>query len=194
MTTEHSGKKTDRRVLRTRKAIMEAFDRLVAHSEYERVTVSAIAREADIDRKTFYLHYSSIDDLAKHKAEAFLENVLLALKEQGSDKTTKERVHVLLAAVNETVLENVNVNEHIVSRLSIEELVDYFLPLLKPAMENTGLHTYLLDHDAQMYRCLRFYVAGALCLYADWLKSDKEAPIETVSEAIEAAIFNGRSN
>ena len=61
-----SGERTapDRRVVRTRKAIRQAFLTLMQETEYQKITITGIAREADIDRKTFYLHYQSVEDLA----------------------------------------------------------------------------------------------------------------------------------
>ena len=55
--------KVDRRVARTKKAIEDAFEKLVAETDYSKITVSAIAKEANINRKTFYLHYSSVEDV-----------------------------------------------------------------------------------------------------------------------------------
>ncbi len=54
----------DKRVARTEKAIRAAFFKLLGDIDYERISVSALAREAGVDRKTFYLHYRSIDALA----------------------------------------------------------------------------------------------------------------------------------
>ena len=45
---------TDRRVVRTRKAIREAFFKLMENQDYHKITIASVAREADIDRKTFY--------------------------------------------------------------------------------------------------------------------------------------------
>lgn len=54
----------DKRVARTEKAIRAAFFKLLGDIDYEKISVSALAREAGVDRKTFYLHYRSIDALA----------------------------------------------------------------------------------------------------------------------------------
>ena len=48
---------TDRRVRKTKKAIQEAYFKLLEKKKTEKITVAEITREADIDRKTFYLHY-----------------------------------------------------------------------------------------------------------------------------------------
>ena len=66
--TDSSAQKTDRRIIRTKKAIDAALDKLLTEKDVSKITVSAIAREADIDRKTFYLHYSSIEELFSQRS------------------------------------------------------------------------------------------------------------------------------
>ena len=56
-------KKADRRVIRTRSAIRKAFTDLLAETAYNKITITALAKRADVDRKTFYTHYSSVDNL-----------------------------------------------------------------------------------------------------------------------------------
>lgn len=56
-------KKTDLRVKRTNKMIIEAFIHLVEKSGFEQVTVQDIADEAMINRATFYAHYKDKQDL-----------------------------------------------------------------------------------------------------------------------------------
>lgn len=63
MTVNNSTKHIDRRIVRTRRAIHIAFIDLLTEYEYTKITITALAKRADIDRKTFYTHYSSIDSL-----------------------------------------------------------------------------------------------------------------------------------
>ena len=53
MTAKDLRRSTDRRVVRTRKAIREAFFKLMENQDYHKITIASVAREADIDRKTF---------------------------------------------------------------------------------------------------------------------------------------------
>ena len=66
---ERDGGRVDRRVRRSRRAIIEAFDRLIMDEPIDQISVSLIAREADVDRKTFYQHFGSIDGLLDAIAE-----------------------------------------------------------------------------------------------------------------------------
>lgn len=78
---EKEGKKTDRRVQRTKKALRRALFELLETCDYDSITISALAREAGVDRKTFYTHYRSIDDLVD---EILLEQARLIVQELGS--------------------------------------------------------------------------------------------------------------
>ncbi len=59
----------DKRVIRTRQSISRAVCNLMVEHDYNQITVSDIAREAGIDRKTFYLHYASKEQLFQEWCE-----------------------------------------------------------------------------------------------------------------------------
>ena len=51
----------DRRILRTKKAIRDAFLTMLADMPFEDITVSALSEYAGINRKTFYLYCERFD-------------------------------------------------------------------------------------------------------------------------------------
>ncbi len=53
----------DRRVLKTKKSIQSALFQLMEHKTLEEISVTELAAAADINRKTFYSHYSSVSDV-----------------------------------------------------------------------------------------------------------------------------------
>ncbi len=48
---------------KTKQAMRHAFVELLKKKPYNAITISELTREADIDRRTFYLHYECIEDL-----------------------------------------------------------------------------------------------------------------------------------
>lgn len=54
---------TDLRVIKTKKAIHDAFLDLIQTKGYDKITVQDIAKKAMINRNTFYLHYTDKFDL-----------------------------------------------------------------------------------------------------------------------------------
>ena len=53
----------DQRYIKKEQQIRYAFKTLLASKYFEDISVSELCRLASIDRKTFYLHYQSLDDL-----------------------------------------------------------------------------------------------------------------------------------
>jgi AcrR family transcriptional regulator len=58
--------KPDRRVQRTRALLQQALVALIQERGYAAITVQDITERADVGRTTFYLHYTSKEDLFMH--------------------------------------------------------------------------------------------------------------------------------
>lgn len=63
----------DRRTRRTQKSIRDNFIDLMSVMPIEEITIQKLTDKADINRRTFYLHYEDIYDLL-HKTEDFVMN------------------------------------------------------------------------------------------------------------------------
>lgn len=77
----------DLRAERTRQWIIAAFIELVNEEGFQNVTVSQIAENAQINRKTFYAHYLDKYDLAEKIAQDFIEQYQQVIAMRFSDKT-----------------------------------------------------------------------------------------------------------
>ena len=60
---EKKPRKTDRRTLYTRMVIKEALLSLLVEKDYTDITIADLCREAEINRGTFYLHYSNLREV-----------------------------------------------------------------------------------------------------------------------------------
>jgi AcrR family transcriptional regulator len=92
--------KTDPRVLRTRRLIMDSFIELSAKKEFKDITVKDITTEAMINRATFYYHFEDIYDLLE---KALSEVLLVNLNGDfyKSDKLNEEAfVRIFIAITN----------------------------------------------------------------------------------------------
>lgn len=54
---------TDRRTVRTRSAIVEAYNQLIRHRRQDSIRVCDIVARANVGRSTFYEHYRGADDV-----------------------------------------------------------------------------------------------------------------------------------
>ncbi|MGM0903459.1 MAG: TetR/AcrR family transcriptional regulator [Bacillota bacterium] len=92
--------KTDPRVLRTRRLIMDSFIELSSKKEFKDITVKDITTEAMINRATFYYHFEDIYDLL----EKVLSEVLLINLDrniiEANELNEKCMIHIFLAITN----------------------------------------------------------------------------------------------
>ena len=72
---EIRGKLMDRRQRKTRQAIYEAFEGLMAESHYSQITVAQIIERADVGRSTFYAHFETKDDLLEQMCVEMFDHV-----------------------------------------------------------------------------------------------------------------------
>ena len=63
----------DRRVMRSKKAIVTAFLELLSEKDYNDITVTDIALRADVNRKTFYNYYAGIHEVADEIEDDLLQ-------------------------------------------------------------------------------------------------------------------------
>ena len=58
----------DKRVSKTRDAIIDAYLELIYEKKDQKITISELAHRANIARKTFYLHYETLEDIMRDAA------------------------------------------------------------------------------------------------------------------------------
>lgn len=89
-------RKTDRRVLKTRKAIKDTFKEMVMEMDASKITIKELTDRAQIHRKTFYLHYTSI--------EALYADILQEMSKQYFEEIDKTAPDAPFAEVNRVFL------------------------------------------------------------------------------------------
>lgn len=183
--------KIDRRVVKTRAAIRRAFRKLLKEKGLGKLTVSALAREADIDRKTFYLHYDSIDDLIDKEADTMVDDIIsttVSTARAGADYMG--RVRAALSRVNELVVSDIELFEYMARNLSM----DFVIGLIEKAVARyaeRGPGGGRLGSEEVVYK-MRFYLAGAVAVYSEWLCSDRSKPIGSVADVVAEALSEAR--
>ena len=88
-------KLSDRRTLKTKKAIFQAFSELLKEKELRKITVQEVVDKADISRVTFYKYYLDVYDLYDKIENELLTNIgliTLQLADKPSDEFFKELV------------------------------------------------------------------------------------------------------
>lgn len=84
-------KNIDARIIRSKEAIRNALIRLIEDRDFEEITVRDIAKEAKINRGTFYTHYEDKHDLMKECQKEIMEGMSSIAKQKLEFTVSKQR-------------------------------------------------------------------------------------------------------
>ena len=88
----------DRRVARTRAAIEDAFEDLLAEKGYSGVTITEVLERANIGKSTFYAHYTCKEDLLAAMMDKISNHAMSPTgPESGHDYTGQDNFEIQLA-------------------------------------------------------------------------------------------------
>jgi len=166
-------KTKDRRIERTRKALLVAFAHLLLTEGYAGLTVDSVVRRADVGRSTFYMHFRSLEDLLLHSLER--PSAPLAALVRGdvaAEKLVPQLEHFREQRRLNRVFFNAPVRDiwiKCLARLIERELASRRLKLALPLPMIAG-------HIAQ----------SQIALVAAWLLSWQQAKVHRVAEALVA--------
>lgn len=172
----------DRRVKKTRRAIKQAFLKLAKDSAVSKIKVTELAELADINRKTFYLHYVDIfaveeeiqqefithtDFLANqislavynHDIQSFVENLFDAL-----EKASEEFKDIL----------DTELYTSIIGVAKIEFKDTLIQEYIKLGGKNIEFLSYMFT----------FYASGTLDLFKDWFEHRSTVNKEEVMDLV----------
>lgn len=182
---------TDRRVVRTRKAIREAFFKLMEEQDYHKITIASIAREADIDRKTFYLHYDSVSDLVdeviRDEAQHIVDSCRDALHSGDGKRLDVSR---LFESISLAMAPDVSRSKRVLQHVSLQDVLDRLEASLVTVLMEDNLLGLRRD-DPYVSYIVSFFCAGLVAVYRRWLISDSEIPLDSLAERTSVCMFEG---
>ena len=179
----------DRRVTRTKKAIRQAYFDLLLKKGDEKITVADIAREADIDRKTFYLHYASTDEIIREFAIAKTQEMLrrLTLKYFFTRSFDRKIFAAEAAGILSENLEFARV-------LAKNSDMHFFWKQLEDSavadlVGSYSRHSKVPEQDIIIR--VSYFVAGASNVAQRWLRGEIDCTIEELCDKVSEIAFEG---
>ena len=187
--------KNESKYFNTAKKMNDALIALLETKEYEYITIKEICHIANVNRSTFYLHYSNMNDLLEETIESLnlSFNSHFKSKENESTIISKDNLEDLLLINDDNLIpylnfikENKNIYKVLKTHpqlLNANKTYDQmFKKLFVPIMNRFGLdekwHKYLMD----------FYISGLTSIVLDWVYDDCKIPVQEVSDFIKGLI------
>lgn len=170
----------DKRIIKTNNAILDAFISLAQTTPLKKITVTALAREAGISRKTFYDRYANLDELInslqKYMAQRFEDLFMLPIKHE----------HVLREDIVMDFLEFAEDNKKLLAILK-HDSNNFLATAIK--QEGDSMARFLvsdLDFSEESAKTMApwlitFYVEGSNYLLDKWLFTENDLTKEDVT-------------
>ena len=183
-------KKTDRRVLKTRQAVENALANLILKTDYDKITVSALAKEANINRKTFYLHYDSVDDVLDTMAKRHAHNTMERIKASGILDTVPLNIDGVAHEIGESYRETRLLNPLFMKKLPKKHLIAAMTPSWVEAIKRErAAHGLEPMENAEYYA--RFILGGMFEAYESWYNSGDDVPFAEIARIVAKAMTRG---
>lgn len=188
--------RVDRRIVRSRSAILSAFERLLVKKPLADITVSAIAREANVDRKTFYVHFGTVDGLLDAIAEdvvvKIVDSVEVTLEQAPAEPAQRalEAFATFFAAINDAIRENLVLNRQLFENIPLEDFMSRLRTPLERELQERGIIPDSLKDDMFDYY-VAFLLSGIIGIYRTWALSDGSVDIERVSKVANQLTVDG---
>lgn len=100
----------DKRIIKTKNAIYNALKELYMEKDIEDISIMELTEKDNIGRKTFYLHYSSIDDVVNE----IINNIYKKIEDKYKELYVTRDFNTLFAFLNTYIKEMFLKHEEII--------------------------------------------------------------------------------
>lgn len=173
-------KATDRRVLRTKKNIRQTFLQLLSEKSLTQLTVKELSEQADINRKTFYMYYSNIEEILSELEDELVQKLVLVFEKELFDREVFDSY---------SFFENLNLaiqgDIELYRTLNHSDLLPHLILRAKNALIDVFFRKYNIpaDSDSERYILYTEYAAsGILSMYTKWFSNDFHMSLEELTK------------
>jgi AcrR family transcriptional regulator len=183
----------DPRAVRTREKLICAFNEAVLGSDPSKMSVSALARAAGVNRTSFYSHFSSPEDLAIHALSELFDvvgNADIVMRSQHSVSGTEASRRALRDIVGFVAERRVSYARLLgpgAAPQLVQAVTEAFTERTVEALERMDVR----PPDADPVITARFLAGGVLGVISDWLSGPQAQPARgqcSPDELVEALI------
>ena len=183
--------KPDRRILKTKKAIYEALVELMQKKKLNSITVTELAAQANINRKTFYTYQSTVNDVLDEgicELISSLKDLMYAMSEDYNMLSPQ----TLFAFLN-TIMSDAD----IVRNLFASDNGSLLFNRLQTTIQETLLKE-MLDNEIKMsvppeqYPLISNFVAGGMVsVYYKWITDPDGISLDEMTRTLTTLIISG---
>ena len=164
--------KEDRRIRRTKKLLKQALAQLMDEKEFKDITVKDITDRADLNRGTFYLHYTDTYDILNKIENEILENIQ-SMIDQDMAKTTVSNSDAIpaLKSIAEYIMDNADICRCLINNKASVDFIDKLQNLIYINCSDIIKRRHNVKNSKQNEYYFSFITLGIIGIVKKWLDS-----------------------
>ncbi len=182
-------RKTDLRIVKTKRAIRQAFAELMSRKAIEDITVSEVAAEALINRKTFYAHYAGV-----HEIVSEIEDEIIAFLQKMLAQKRFEDIlgdpYALFRDVMQIINQDIDVYGRLLTETGNSNLVQKIIQMTRQQICAAYANEAPVDRQT-LDMTVYFILSGLLAVFTEWYNTGRSQPIEELSRNLSRLCFDG---
>ncbi len=181
--------KTDPRIIKSKRAIRNAFAKLLSEKDINDITICEIAKLAHVNRKTFYNYYSGIYQVLDEIENEIIRDFDKLLDSSDFDVIIRNP-YIFFEKLTSIISRDIDFYGYLLSMRGNLSLVAKVVILLKDKTK-TALQKQIKIDDYKLDILLDYAITGMMSVYQSWFLSEKRKPIEAISKAVSLMCFGG---
>lgn len=183
-------KKTeDLRIRKTKGAIRRAFEEMICEMDYGQITVKELAERAQINRKTFYLHYPDLDTLLVELQDEMADNFIRRKVSYTSMKDIRGLIRLFFESAADMPL----LHERLMCSGSYRPIWDQINQKIMDYRIQTNRGAFGMN-EYEENLVFAYYGSNSTVLYRQWVADGKKVPLERVIEIATSLVCDGMSS
>lgn len=184
-------KKVDRRIKYTTYLLRKSLVELMQTTSITKISVKRLCEEADINRSTFYAHYSDPYDLLKKLEQEVIAELKIYITEH--TQITKENSAMqVMTKVLEYAAKNADLFTVLLGKNSNLEFKKDVMVLVQEATISELRENPSIDERTSEYlQC--FVITSTVEIISKWLQEGMIEPAEEMADMVTKLLFNGIS-
>ena len=179
-------KENDLRVIKTKKAIRDAFCEMIMEMDYHDITIKELAGRALINRNTFYLHYDSIDALMKEMQGEIINRFI---QENISYSNMDDLKNMIRLFFSHASMES-DLNERLLCSGSYQFVYEEINKAVMEHRKETNRGVFGMD-EASENIIFAYYGSVSAILYRQWVVDGKKLSIDEITTLATRLICEG---
>lgn len=182
-------RKVDRRILKTKKAIHNAYAELLKIKKSEDITIKDIADVADISRKTFYYYYNGVWEIEEEIENQLIEHLEKEI-ENLDFKTMIQSPYIIFERLTNLINTDLDFYGNLLSNEANSSLIRKISIILQNEMEKLLKSSTDLE-EQKISLISKYCIAGMVIIFQEWFNSDRKISQKDISQDLSKVIFGG---